>query len=56
MNAIRNLLRRFMDHGMGRAFRHRDFLIYAFSGEFANIGIWLQRVGVQWVAWELTHS
>ena len=41
---------------MGRAFRHRDFLIYAFSGEFSNIGIWLQRVGVQWVAWELTHS
>ena len=56
MNAFAALWRRFMDHGMGRAFRHRDFMIYCFSGEFANIGIWLQRVGVQWVAWELTHS
>jgi MFS family permease len=41
---------------MGRAFRHRDFVIYSFSGFFANIGIWVQRVGVQWLAWELTHS
>jgi MFS family permease len=41
---------------MGRAFRHRDFVIYTFSGFFANIGIWVQRVGVQWLAWELTHS
>ena len=41
---------------MGRVFRHRDFVIYTFSGFFANIGIWVQRVGVQWLAWELTHS
>jgi MFS family permease len=41
---------------MGRAFRHRDFVIYTFSGFFANIGIWVQRVGVQWLAWELTYS
>ena len=41
---------------MGRAFRHRDFVIYTFSGFFSNIGIWVQRVGVQWLAWELTHS
>lgn len=47
---------RFTSQGMGRAFRHRDFVIYTFSGFFANIGIWVQRVGVQWLAWELTHS
>ena len=41
---------------MGRVFRHRDFVIYSFAGFFANIGIWVQRVGVQWLAWELTHS
>ncbi|MCD6073700.1 MAG: transporter [Rhodospirillales bacterium] len=47
---------RFMSQGMGRVFRHRDFVIYSFAGFFANIGIWVQRVGVQWLAWELTHS
>lgn len=41
---------------MGRVFRHRDYVIYSFAGFFANIGIWVQRVGVQWLAWELTHS
>jgi MFS family permease len=45
-----------MSQGMGRVFRHRDFVIYSFAGFFANIGIWVQRVGVQWLAWELTHS
>ena len=47
---------KFMTQGMGRAFRHRDFVIYMSSGFFANIGIWVQRVGVQWLAWDLTHS
>ncbi len=39
-----------------RAFRHRDFMVYTSSGFFANIGVWLERVGVQWLAWSLTHS
>jgi MFS family permease len=51
-----SLRNRFKTQGMGRAFRHRDFMIYSTAGFAANIGIWLQRVGVQWLAWELTHS
>ncbi len=56
MNERPGRWQRFTAQGMGRAFRHRDFVIYTFSGFFANIGIWIQRVGVQWLAWELTHS
>jgi MFS family permease len=56
MNDRSSRWQRFKTQGMGRAFRHRDFVIYTFSGFFANIGIWMQRVGVQWLAWELTHS
>ena len=56
MNERPSRWQRFTAKGMGRALRHRDFVIYSFSGFFANIGIWIQRVGVQWLAWELTHS
>jgi len=47
---------RIKSRGIGRAFRHRDFVIYALCGFVGNIGIWVQRLGVQWLAWELTHS
>ena len=42
--------------GMGRAFRHRDFTLFALSGWLANSGMWLQRIGVQWLTWEITGS
>ncbi|NQV55351.1 MAG: MFS transporter [Rhodospirillales bacterium] len=42
--------------GMGRAFRHRDFTLFALAGLMANIGMWLQRIGVQWLTWEITGS
>jgi len=41
---------------MLRAFRHRDFTLYAFSGLISNIGLWFQRTGVQWLTWSLTES
>ena len=39
-----------------RALRHRDFRLYAPAGFLSNIGLWVQRVGVQWLAWSLTGS
>src|SRR3989338_6299572 len=47
---------RLTQKGMGRVFRYRDFMLFALVGEVANVGSWLQRVGVQWLTWELTHS
>ncbi|MEE2761208.1 MAG: MFS transporter [Pseudomonadota bacterium] len=46
----------FATRGMGRAFRHRDFTLFALSGWIANMGMWLQRIGVQWLTWEITGS
>ncbi|MAF48911.1 MAG: MFS transporter [Rhodospirillales bacterium] len=43
-------------HGMGRALRHRDFTLFALAGWIANNGMWLQRIGVQWLTWEITGS
>lgn len=42
--------------GMGRVFRYPDFVIFSFVGWIAALGSWLQRLGIQWLTWELTHS
>lgn len=42
--------------GALRALRHRDFRLYVPAGFVSNIGLWVQRVGVQWLAWSLTGS
>ena len=36
--------------------RHRDFRLYAPAGFVSNVGLWVQRIGVQWLAWSLTES
>lgn len=41
---------------MGRALRHRDYRIYVTADWFSNTGNWAFRVGLGWLAWELTHS
>ena len=41
---------------MGRALRHRDYALYEFFGWFSNLGLWVQRVGIFWLTWELTGS
>ncbi len=41
---------------MWRALHHRDFALYAAGGFVSNIGLWFQRVGVQWLVWSLTGS
>ena len=50
------IYRQFLNHGLGRALRHRDFTLYVFAGWISNMGIWFQRVGFQWLTWLLTES
>ena len=50
-------MRRFAgSRGMGRALRHRQFSLFVFFGWISTIGYWVQRLGIQWLAWELTGS
>jgi predicted MFS family arabinose efflux permease len=39
-----------------RAFGNRDFAIYTAGSSVALIGLWVQRLGVGWLTWELTYS
>jgi predicted MFS family arabinose efflux permease len=39
-----------------RALGHRDFGIYVAGNSISLIGTWMQRIGVGWLAWELSHS
>ncbi len=45
-----------VDHGMGRALRHRDYSLYALAGWISNIGLWVQRTALFWLVWQLTGS
>ena len=38
------------------ALRYRDFRIYIIGNMFALNGLWMQRVTLGWIAWELTSS
>ena len=39
-----------------QAFRNRDFAIYCAGSSLTVIGLWMQRIAVGWVTWELTES
>jgi MFS family permease len=39
-----------------RTLAHRNFGIYTAGGAVSLIGTWMQRIGVGWLAWELSHS
>lgn len=39
-----------------RAFGNRNFAIYTAGSTIALIGLWVQRLGVGWLTWELTRS
>lgn len=47
---------RLTSSGIGRVFRYPDFVLFSFAGWIASNGAWLQRLGIQWLTWELTHS
>jgi MFS family permease len=41
---------------IARALAHRNFGIYVAGNSVSLIGTWMQRIGVGWLAWELSHS
>ncbi|GAB1262055.1 MFS transporter [Aurantivibrio plasticivorans] len=42
--------------GFGRALRHRIFAIYICAHAASVLGLWIQRIAIQWLAWSLTES
>ena len=38
------------------AFSHRAFNIYFFTNTFSLLGNWVQKVGLGWLAWQITES
>jgi predicted MFS family arabinose efflux permease len=38
------------------AFGNRNFAIYTAGSAVTLVGLWVQRLGVGWLTWELTHS
>lgn len=45
-----------MLNGLRRSFSHRNYRVYQTGNIFSLVGTWVQRIGVGWLAWELTHS
>lgn len=44
-----------MVHGWG-ALGHREFLIYSIGNGLSSLGLWVQRLALGWLAWDLSHS
>lgn len=42
--------------GVARAFRHRDFAWYIVAHAGSVVGLWIQRIAIQWLVWTLTGS
>lgn len=43
-------------YAIARALGHRNFGTYVAGNSVSLIGTWMQRIGVGWLAWELSHS
>ena len=41
---------------IAQVFSNRNYAIYTAGNSISLIGLWVQRLGVGWLAWELTHS
>ncbi|MGI1677395.1 MAG: MFS transporter [Cellvibrionaceae bacterium] len=46
----------FAQSGIGRALRHRTFATYIIAHAGSVIGLWIQRIAIQWLVWTLTGS
>ena len=42
--------------GIGRAFASRNYRIYWLAHLATILGVWVNRIAIQWVTWELTES
>lgn len=38
------------------ALSHRSFLIYSFGSGASSLGLWIQRLALGWLSWQLSHS
>ncbi len=47
---------RFFETGIGRGLRHRDYRIFTLRNFISMLGIWLQRVAIGYLAFQLTKS
>lgn len=56
MSIFSNIVAYFRTQGFARALRHRDFMWFSMTSWVSTTGMWMQRVGVGWLTWELTHS
>ncbi|MDF1792473.1 MAG: MFS transporter [Thalassobaculaceae bacterium] len=45
-----------IDHPILRTLAHRDYGLYTLGNGVSLIGMWVQRVAIGWLTWELTHS
>ena len=53
---FRTLFHTLMTRSTLRALRHRNYALVELAGWFAGAGFWFYRIGIQVLAWELTHS
>jgi hypothetical protein len=44
------------DHPIIRTLAHRDYGLYTAGNSISLIGLWVQRVAIGWLTWELTGS
>jgi MFS family permease len=56
VNVLSRIIEYFSTQGFARALRHRDFMWFSMTSWISTTGMWMQRVGVGWLTWELTHS
>ena len=56
MSIIKIIQAQFFQKGIARALKHRNFRIFVLTNWFNTFGNWFQRVGIGWLAWQLTHS
>ena len=47
---------RLRDHPLFRVFRNRDYAYYTIGNTISLIGLWVQRLAIGWLTWELTGS
>ncbi len=47
---------RLRQSGIYRAFRHRDYAVFSTGSWVSAAGMWIQRVGIGVLTWDLTHS
>lgn len=45
-----------IDHPILRTLAHRDYGLYTLGNGLSLIGMWVQRVAIGWLTWELTNS